>query len=544
MRRYGKTGIGVLRGIMRPYAGKVIFLCVLTVLLSALQISFALVTSKLVNVALQDPGALPLWVGLMAANLLGIIALHGLQSWLSGSVMDCSMAGLRHELLKAAVHSEGERLHEYHSGALLNRGMEDVRALCDGTVSALPAMVGQVTRLVGSFAAVIILYRPIAGLIALAVLAVAATVAWLRPILKRQYIRVRQGEERAMSAMQEDLQQLELIRSLGAEEQILNRFDGHQRVSLESKTQRRRWLVGYSSMMTGVTQVGTGILLLWGAGQVALGALSYGALTAMIQLMSLLRGPVVGLSGLWTRLASVEVAEERLLELMRGPQTEEHTAVEDVRAVVFEDVTFTYPGDEVPVLEHYSAEFTMDPWVCMTGMSGKGKSTLFKLMLGLYTPQQGRIYLETAEGQVPCGAWTRSVFAYVPQDFALFSGTVRENLLLVAPDATDEERKKAIHLAQADFIWEMAAGEDAPVLENNGGLSKGQLQRLAVARALLMDRPILLLDECTSALDAPTEEALLQALYGLGKQAILVTHRPEAIDRLPQVRRARLEDMK
>lgn len=186
-------------------------------------------------------------------------------------------------------------------------------------------------------------------------------------------------------------------------------------------------------------------------------------------------------------------------------------------------------------MENFSARFPMDGWACLTGVSGRGKTTLFKLILGLYTPQQGRVYLETAQGDVPCSEATRHLFAYVPQDYALFSGTVLENLLLVAPDADEEKRKNALQIAEATFVLDMAAGENTVLRENNTGLSKGQLQRLAIARAVLMERPVLLLDECTSALDAETEAAVLRNLQTLGKNAILVTHRPEALENLENI---------
>lgn len=527
--------------LMRPYQGRVLALCVMTVVSALLQVGFALVTSKVVDAALGHPEKLLFWSCVLVADLIGIVVFHALQNWLVGSTMDRSAAGLRYMLLQTATYSEGEKLHQFHSGALLNRGMEDVRTVCDGVVNALPSMVGQITRLAGSFAAVVVLYRPIAGMIALAALVVAGMIAWLRPILKRQHSRMRKTEEKVSAAMQEDLQQLELIQSLGAQGQILRRFQSRLDDSLDTKKTRRAWLVGYSSVMTAVTQMGTGVLLLWGATQVAAEALSYGALTAMVQLMSLLRGPVVGLSGVWTRLTSVEVAAERLAEMLGDEKPVQPVDVKSVKQIVFEDVTFAYPGEEAPVLEHFSTRFSLDNWVCLTGVSGKGKSTLFKLVLGLYTPQQGRVYVVTEQGEIPCGKETRSLFAYVPQDYALFSGTVLDNLLLVNPQASAQTRKQALETAQAQYIWEMSEGEETPVLENNAGLSKGQLQRLAVARAILTDRPVFLLDECTSALDAQTEEALLQALHGLGKQAILVTHRPEALSKLSNVQRVTLE---
>lgn len=528
--------------LMHPYRGKVLGLCCLAALTSLVQVSFAVVTSKVVDAALGADGKLLFWSCVLAANLLVMILLHILQNWGTGSITDHSVAKLRGTLLETVTYSEEIHPHAYHSGTMLSRGMEDVRTVCDGVVSAVPAIVGQITRLAASFAAVLVLYRPIAGIIALAALVIAGIVAWLRPILKKEYARMRQSEEQVVSGMQESLQQLELIRSLGAEKQILRRFDIRLKHSLAVKKHRRYWLVGYSSLMTLVTQLGTGVLLLWGAGQVAMGMLSYGALTAMLQLMSLLRGPIVGLSGLWNRLTSAEVAGERLAEMLQSTETlPEPAEVGQVQSVIFEDITFAYPGDETPVVHNFTAEFPLDRWACITGVSGKGKTTLFKLMLGLYTPQQGQVWLQTERGRIPCGKATRHLFAYVPQDYALLSGTIEDNLLLVAPDASEKVRSEALGIAQADFVWGLSAGEQTPVRENNAGLSKGQLQRLAVARAILMDRPILLLDECTSALDAQTEEALLAALYGMGKKAILVTHRPEAVKPFPQVKMVPME---
>ena len=156
-------------------------------------------------------------------------------------------------------------------------------------------------------------------------------------------------------------------------------------------------------------------------------------------------------------------------------------------------------------------------------------------MLGLYTPQQGRVFLRTGAGEVTCSEQTRYLFAYVPQDYAMLSGTVLENLQLVSPEVTEAEYKNAINLADAGFLWETAAGIQTRLGENNTGLSKGQLQRLAIARAILMDRKIFLLDECTSALDAKTEDTVLHNMKKLNKSAILVTHRPQAVEELENV---------
>lgn len=495
------------------------------------QVALAVVTRFVIDAALSGGESLLRWGIILAAVLLSLVLTYTLSAWLTGSTGDRCIARLRHKLLGAAVHSENETLHAYHSGALLSRGMEDVRTMCDGVVGALPNMVGQITRLTSAVAAVFIMYPRLVPVLLIASALVAVVAAVLRPILRARHKEVRQAEEQVMSGMQENLQQLELIRSIQVHDQVMDRFDRRLTKSLSVKRRRRFWSVGSSALISFLSQVGTGVLLLWGAGQVAVGALSYGSLTALLQLLSLFRGPVLGLSGLWTRLASVEVAAQRLMDMLRTVETDkDKPQLPEVRAVVFEDVFFCYPDDDTPVLDGFCARFPIEGWTCLTGFSGRGKSTLFKLILGLYAPQQGRVYLETDQGPVLCSRDTRHLFAYVPQDYALFSGTILENLLLAAPDATEQQRRQALHIAQADFVWELSAGEQTPVRENNAGLSKGQLQRLAIARAVLMDRPVFLLDECTSALDHETEALVLKALSALGKTAILVTHRPEALE--------------
>ena len=525
-----KRSWGSISGLIRPQRAAIIWLNLLTVLQAVAQVALAVVTKSVIDAAVYDTGGLLQWGIILGLLLLSLVVMHALCGWLAGSAADKCVARMRHCLLDAAAHSSKERLEAYHSGQLLSRGMEDVHTVCDGFVGALPSALGQLTRLVGAFAAVVIMYPSIAPLLILASLFIIFATAVLRPILRKQHKKVRKADEQVMSGLQENLQQIELVQSLQMEESTLKGFDKRLNTSLKRRRTRRYWTVGISSGLSMISQLGTGAILLWGGVQVAADKLSYGSLTAMLELLALLRSPVVGLSGIWNRFAAVEVSASRLKELLdyREQPQEPETDLGVIHAVVFENVSFHYPSEETPVLENFSVRFPLNNWACLTGLSGKGKSTIFKLILGLYEPQEGTVYLETDKGRVPCGQRTRHLFAYVPQDYSLFSGSVLENLLLAAPDSNEAQRKAALSVAQADFVWEMTAGEQTQVLENSG-LSKGQLQRLAIARAVLMDRKIFLLDECTSALDAMTEDALLKDLASLGKQAILVTHRPEAL---------------
>lgn len=533
-----KTGdtAGQWHGILRPYYGRMLMLSLLSVVQAVIQVAMALIMRGLIDAAVSASPFLGKWTVLLIADLVLQVIIHAVTSWYSSSTADKFSVSLRGKLLNSAVYSADSRLQGFHSGELLSRGMEDVYTVCDSVVNALPTLVGQVARLITAFGAVLLIYPSIAGILLIAAVIAVTAIAIMRPVLKARHRSVRAADEQVMATMQEDLQQLELVQSLGVEQEIINRFDKRQRVSLRERFKRRILSVGSNSMLNTVSMLGTGALLIWGATQVAANLLSYGSLTSMLQLLNQFRSPVLSLSGLWTKLTATQVAGERLSVLLEVPSDNDRQKLEYVPvAVVFENVTFSYPGDPIPVVENFSMRFPLEGWACLTGISGRGKTTLFKLILGLYVPQQGRVFLETDQGQIPCDANTRCLFAYVPQDYALFSGTVLENLLLVAPQADENARKHALQIAKADFVWEMTQGENTQLRENNTGLSKGQIQRLAIARAVLMDRPILLLDECTSALDAETEKEVLQNLHQLGKNAIVVTHRPEALQQLPGI---------
>ncbi|MBR4058750.1 MAG: ATP-binding cassette domain-containing protein [Lachnospiraceae bacterium] len=194
-----------------------------------------------------------------------------------------------------------------------------------------------------------------------------------------------------------------------------------------------------------------------------------------------------------------------------------------------EDLTFSYNRDIVLS----SAEFSLPKgaFAVVTGPSGVGKSTVLKLMLGVFKAKQGRVFLKCKEERISLDRSTRRLFAYVPQGNLLFSGTLKENLLVVKPDATEEDLQRAVYVSAMDeYLYQLPQGPDTTLGENSAGLSEGQSQRLAIARAILGDAPILLLDEATSALDAATEELVLERIRSLpGKTCIAVTHRPAAV---------------
>ena len=299
--------IPFIREALRTYRIRLALLCFLTVVQAVLQVSMALLMRAVIDTAVSGNDPWGKWAILLVADLLCQVGAYGLIRWYMSSTVDSLAAALRLRLLKSAVYSQDSRLQEYHSGSLLNRAMDDVYTVCDGYVHALPALVGQVTRLAVAFVAVVLISYKVALVLLAAAAVMVVSISLLRPMLKKRHAVMRKAQEEVMTTIQEDLQQLELIQSLQTQEQSLHRFRGRIRTELKAETRRRVWAVGSQSMISLITILGTGALLMWGAVQVATGMLSYGSLTAMLQLLSQFQGPVTTLSGLWTRFAAVEV---------------------------------------------------------------------------------------------------------------------------------------------------------------------------------------------------------------------------------------------
>ena len=211
--------------LVRPVRGRVLLLSVLTLCNAVLQVALALLMRYVIDAAVYQNGKLAFWGGMLVADLGALVALNCWINWLSGSTTDRFAAALRCKLVEAAAYSNDVRLQGFHSGQLLSRGMEDVYTVCDSVVNALPTLVGQVARLITAFGAVLLIYPSIAGILLIAAVVTVTAVAIMRPVLKARHRSVRAADEQVMATMQEDLQQLELVQSLGVEHEILNRFD-------------------------------------------------------------------------------------------------------------------------------------------------------------------------------------------------------------------------------------------------------------------------------------------------------------------------------
>lgn len=468
--------------------------------------------------------------GIIAMILLCLTVMRHLRDRLHA---DLEMDWKR-SLLHGLLHGEYSAVSAYHSAELLNRLNNDVNKVNDGVLSIVPSAAAMVTRLIAAVAVLGALDARFTALIfALGVVVIGST-AVMRRRLKDLNKRVSDQDGRVSGFLQEVMEKLLMVQTMDVSREVEHRAD----TLLEERyvIQRRRKNVSLLTN-TGISLMsyGAGFLaLVWGAWRLLRGSMSFGSLTALIQLVNQLQTPFVNLSGVLPQYVAMVASAERLMELEEiqgepAPVSEDPALLyRDMKSIHAENLTFSYDRDVV--LEN--AEFSLPKGVfaIITGPSGIGKSTLLKLLLGVFRPDSGGLYLDTRHKSIPLDRSTRRLFAYVPQGNLLLSGSLRENLTIVRPDATEEEIRQAVYVsAMEDFLPQLPRGLDTVLGESGAGLSEGQAQRLAIARAVLGGAPVLLLDECTSALDEITEQKVLRRLRELPERTcIAVTHRTAA----------------
>lgn len=423
----------------------------------------------------------------------------------------------------------------YHSAELLNRLNNDVSKVNDGILNILPGASAMVVRLVAAVTVLKTLDADFVLVIAAIGAAVILLTGTMRRHLKELNKRVSESDGVVSGFLQELMEKLLIVQAMDLSVEAERRSDEllRQRYAMQRKRKNVSLLTN-----TGVSLLSYGagfIALCWCAARLLRGEMSFGSLTAATQLVSQLQNPFVNLSGVMPQYVAMVASAERLMELEQA-QVEPESMKEDPweiynrsEMICGEKLDFAYNRDQVLL----NADFVLPKgaFVVVTGPSGIGKSTLLKLLLGIFSLDGGKLYLKSGSEETVLNRCTRGLFSYVPQGNLLFSGTLRENLTLVRPDVTDQELEEAIYVsAMNEYLPQLPHGLDTVLGEEGTGLSEGQAQRLAIARAVLSGAPILLLDECTSALDEQTEKIVLQRLKELPERTcIAVTHRPAAV---------------
>ena len=533
-----------LRPMARPVRGRMLVSVLIGLVRIAASLGFVWICKRLVDIATGVTDApLPLHIGiLLGIMLLQLICSVSASAWESYNTVRTGN-DLRAGTFERVLRSTWTGRETFRSGDAVNRLEEDVRVVTDLLCSRIPDVFITIAQLLAASAYLMWMAPNLLWvLIVLMGVAVVGSRLFFRK-LRALTERIRRQEAEVQQLMQENLQKRLVVLTLIGAERVLTRLGLLQKdVQGQTVTRLKYNAVARAFMMLGFMG-GYAAAFLWGVLGIRSGAVTYGMMTAFLQLVGQVQRPIAELARQIPAFIHAATSVERLMDLQALEQEPdgEPVLLSGAPGIRCTGVRFAYPEREEPVLEGFNHDFTPGSFTVIMGPTGAGKSTLSRLVLGLLKPSAGSVELYGAEGAFPAGAALRGNFLYVPQGNSLLSGTIRENLLLARADATEEDLLDALHTAVADFVSELPDGLDTPCGETGSGLSEGQCQRIAIARALLRQGGILILDEATSALDAETEALLLDRLYTRyhgTKTLLFISHR-EAIsaraDRILQI---------
>lgn len=508
----------------------VILNCVINVMTVLCSLGLTLVTKELVDAAVSSQGD-KLWR--YGAFLLILIILETAFGFALSLMRTHASARLQHHLqgmlIQDILTKEYAKLKGYHSGELVNRVFSDAGVIKNGVLSILPGVISMIVSFIGAAAILIALdWRFVLLLAAAGVIGIAIVLLFRNP-MKKRHKRMHEAEDKLHAVIQETIENIRLIKASLSEGRVMRQVDHRQEILKKEQIRQGKFSALMNNSMGMMFSFSWVACMLWGSAAIFRGEMTYGSLAAMIQLIGRVQGPIASAVGIATSLYGVIASAERLMELTNLPSETTKETLKDFDEIIIDHVIFRYDDGTDEVLRDISCRIRKGDSVALTGTSGGGKTSLFQLLLGIYAPKSGKVsFFSNGTGTIACRE-SRSLFAYVPQGNTLFSGTLRENLLMFTDEASDEELQEAIRAACIeDLVSE--AGLDAELGERGVGISEGQAQRVAVARALLTKAPILLLDESTSALDEETEARMLQNIAALKEKTILiVTHRRAAL---------------
>jgi ABC-type multidrug transport system fused ATPase/permease subunit len=470
--------------------------------------------------------AIGLFAGVLALQLGSIV----FANWWDAYSQVKAQNILRKSLFGHVMKSRWDGRERFLSGDTVNRLEEDIRVVSDLLTDRLPGLAITLVQLIAASAYLLILSP---GLLWVLLVLMASTVFGSKLFfrqLRQLMASIRSRESELQQLMQESLQHRVLVLTLTNVERVLEKF-GWLQADVERSTRKR---LNYNAVARGLMffgfQAGHATAFLWGVFGIKAGTVTYGTMTAFLQLVGQVQRPIAELGRQIPALIQAITSIERLMELQELEQepAEEPRRIKGAPAIIVEHLSYTYPGTREPVLEDLCCEFPAGEMTVIAGPTGIGKSTLIRLVLGLLKPDSGSVTV----GGFPAGSALRENFMYIPQGNSLLSGTIRSNLLLAEPSASDEDIKAALTTAMALFVYDLPDGLDTPCGETGSGLSEGQAQRIAIARALLRPGGVLILDESTSALDPETERQLLENLhreYHGNKTVLFISHREAAL---------------
>ncbi|MEG1587493.1 MAG: ABC transporter ATP-binding protein [Bacteroidales bacterium] len=493
-------------------------------------ILFIWASKRVIDIATGDVSGSFLMASLLTGFLLLLqLGMQCLNHRLSIRLQAGLSNQLRSRLFKQLMHSSWNETERFRTGDLMTRIMQDNNEVVRLLAGTIPQIIITATEL---FCAFVFLYLLNAGL--------ALTILFITPIfllLSKLYLKrmrfysrqIKRSDSRINTMLHESFTHRTVLKTLEyIPLQIQNLNDLQTRLMRQTMNRGNLSVFSNAAVSVGFS-TGYLIAFLWGGVQIQSGAISFGTMTAFLQLASKIQTPALGLIRLLPSLISTWTASERLMELetLKKETGEEKHALEGDLTLSLQNVSYGYHS-ETPVLRDVTMEFKAATMTAVMGETGAGKTTLIRLLLGLILPRQGEITVSNRQKKIGISAGTRCNFVYVPQGNTLFATSIRNNLLMGNPNASQEELHEALHTAAADFVFDLPNGIYTRLGEQGSGLSEGQAQRIAIARALLRPGGVVILDEATSALDMETEALFLKRLKKrlAGRTVIFITHHP------------------
>ena len=438
---------------------------------------------------------------------------------------------IRYNVFTGLLYSRWQELSSVHSGDMLTRIIKDTDDVVNMLVTAFPLSIAAVSQFAGALVILFILDPTLALILGIGIPLLALFARMYYSKMRKYTVEVKENESLITSMVEESLMNQIVIRTFERQESELIRLEKLQ-TDLHDSVEKRTKVSVFANLIMGATFNGGYITaFIWSAYGLAAKTITFGTVTAYLQLVNRIQRPLFDLIRLLPSIVSAKTAIERLVFLtaFEMESNEDKILLEGSVTLKLNNISFAYSNESKPLFSDFSMEVKPGTMVAVMGETGVGKTTLLRLLLALIKPESGTITIEDETLSAEVSERTRSNFVYVPQGNSLFSGTIRENLLLGNSDADDNELMRVLQIASAEFVYGLPEGLDTKLGENGTGLSEGQAQRIAIARSLLRPGKILLLDEATSALDSDTERNFLINLKKeMGNRiVILITHQAE-----------------